>query len=757
MQGMKAHKRVQSEFLNNPLATNSLQAEVALSCSCLIDERQIVLSGRVDLMDSASCWLSEIKSTLVPADKLPLSQIELQWAQLFFYGYMFLHSEQVDSDRSDSVDLDLIHVNLRDYERSVQRRSASRDELIKHAEKALGVYVRWMHAVECRWQHMQSSAVAMTFPFGAFRAGQRDMAAVVYRASRDGDTVLCEAPTGIGKTISALYPAFKSLAEGQVRQVAYLTAKVAGRVTAQQSLEKMQSVGLDFTAIQLRSKQPSCFCSNGRCARDEQGHCPMTIGFFDRLPQARDELLDKGMISAEVMDEVAWQHQLCPFELSQQMLPWVHVVIADYNYVFDPLVRLPHFSMPSRHTVLLIDEAHNLLDRSRHMYSASLSRSLCLQEARQYQATHPRLAQSVTSLAQLMLAHSKAKTAHNTVADDVDKKIQRGVSSTLEELMIAMGERPLLPESSADFFKVLCRFAVIADIAAQNHRCITCVSKMGNVKEVSITLYCVDASKDLARVYKQFKAHVLFSATLRPGTFYRDTLGLPPSASYLRLCSPFNPDNAYRAVIKWIDTRYKQRQASLPALVQLISHAISHKAGNYLVFFPSYAYLHMAYEAFTKLNGDVDTWVQERDQTKQEQADLLSELDSEGHRVGFAIQGGVFGEGIDYIGNRLIGVLVVGTGLPGFDEQTELVSQHYQRLGHNGFDFAYRFPGFTRVLQTAGRLIRHEDDRGFVLLVDSRFAMAEYRLLYPDDWVVSQPDNSEMLNNSLCRFWRLAT
>lgn len=753
LEGMNAHKKFQSELIDNMPVTGTLQAEVSLKCTCRIEGREITLGGRIDLVDPQIARLCEIKSTYVAADILPESQIDLQWAQLYLYGFVFLECERKQQKDHKSLALELIHINLRNNDHSTDYRLMTATDLMTFAQTALCKYVQWIDKVEHHSDSMIGTATNLGFPFRSFRAGQRDMAAAVYRASRDGSTVLCEAPTGIGKTISTLYPAFKSMAEGHVSQIAYLTAKVAGSLSAQMALNKLKDHGLKYTVIHLKSKKRACFCTNGRCERDEQGRCPMTLGFFDRLSDARDELLQVGVISDEILEEIAWHHQLCPFELSQQMLPWVQVIIADYNYVFDPLVRLPYFSTPAKKTLVLIDEAHNLLDRSRSMFSAEISRIQCLQESEAYRATHPALALSLVSLSDRMLRSVRAMDTESAVTNVLEKAIRKEVSSTLQTLMEAMSKLPLLPESSSELFKALCRFSVISDIAADNHRCIFRTSRAGVIKEVTITLFCVDASADLSRLYKQYRSLVLFSGTLRPASFFCDTLGLPSSCQSILLTSPFQNSNAYRAVINWIDTRYRQRQASLDLLVGLIHEATSQKSGNYMVFFPSHAYLQQVYIAFTSRYQDTDTWLQERGQSRDEQSLLLSKLDDEGHRIGFAIQGGVFGEGIDYVGPRLIGVLVVGTGLPALDEQTKLVAEHYEKKGRSGFDFAYRYPGFTRVLQTAGRLIRHEQDRGFVLLIDDRFANTGYKQLYPQDWSISYPRDQQSLADDLRAFW----
>ena len=607
---------------------------------------------------------------------------------------------------------------------------------------------------------MALSAASLPFPFKHFRAGQHDMAAAIYRACRDKSELMCEAPTGIGKTVSSLFPAIKSLGEGKVRQLVYLTAKAAGRLSAEQAMHKLCGSGLQATMIQIRAKQPTCFCSNGRCERDVSGRCPMTLGFFDRLPQARDELLAKGVIDNDVLDEVAWAHQLCPFELVLQLLPWVQVVVADYNYVFDPLVRISHFSTSRKDTLLLVDEAHNLLDRSRSMYSAELNRSLCMQAANACRQAYPLAARELDALSrQLLTVADKAGFSRDAdtnvhVLNDAPSNLSRAVSETRVQLSEAMARQGVPSDVVSDVWKALCRYSVIYELYSKEHRCLVQQTREGQRRQVLVSLYCLDASSALASCYRLYRAAILFSATLRPAAFYQGTLGLREDTRYLQLSSPFDAQRCFRAVIDWIDTRYRQRQSSMKNLVDLIYCSTNYKRGNYLVFFPSYAYLEQVHALFVDTYPQRETWGQSRGQGREEQHRLLDELDTAGHRIGFAIQGGVFGEGIDYVGERLIGTLVIGTGLPAMGTQSELIAQHYRDSGHDGYDFAYRYPGFTRVLQTAGRVIRHESDAGFVLLVDARFKQSTYRLLFPDDWEVAYPQNQARLVNELENFWK---
>lgn len=778
-QGMQAHKKLQAQRMELAPSESRVQAEYSLSGEYTVDEYTIRLGGRIDLVDLQNNELTEIKTTLVPADRVPESQRSVQWAQLLLYGYLYYQvllsgsdnraaqlSEECETQTSTDcesgdnkveqgiLNLELVHVNLLASTVTSDIRRMSAVELVDHAHQAMQGYIQWLRQVH-RWrQRLEQCTAALEFPFKRFRQGQRDMAVAVYRASRNSKALMCEAPTGIGKTISALYPALKSMSDGGVQQLVFLTAKVAGRHSVEQAIEKLVVNGLQTTMIQIRAKEQTCFCSNGRCERDDSARCPMTLGFFDRLPEARDELLSLGIISNEQLDAIAWEHQLCPFELVQQLLPWVQIVVADYNYVYDPLVRLAHFSVPQPDTLLLIDEAHNLLDRSRWMYSAQLSRLQCMDAATESRVHHPLLAAGLDSLSRSMLSFAAASAQEGVdIVTDLPARVSRAVSKVLECSTLSVSEPVVLGVKSAAVWRDLCRYSVISDLFSAYHRCIVRRRVIGRRSEVVVVLFCVDAAKALEVTHRQYKCPVMFSATLRPETFYRQTLGLSEDTSYLQIGSPFHANQCFHAVVDWIDTRYRYRQQSMSKLVSLIYETTSTKSGSYLVFLPSYTYLEQTYSLFVATYPNCRTWAQSREQSRQERQMLLDELQNPGHRVGFAIVGGVFGEGIDYRGDQLIGALIVGTGLPGFDKQSELVADHYRDAGRDGYDFTYRYPGFTRVLQTAGRVIRDESDKGFVLLVDSRFGHRRYTELFPEDWLLRYPVNQMKLVQSLDRFW----
>jgi len=614
-------------------------------------------------------------------------------------------------------------------------------------------YLQWIKKVDLSLSRTKKTAGNLDFPYGEFRLGQRDMAAATYRVARDSGYLLCEAPTGVGKTISTLFPVVKSVADGHITKVAYLTAKTSGREVAIKSVDDMRAKGLEINYLVIQSKALICPCSNGMLERDAEGRCPFTLGFFDRLPSAREALFDLGSIDAQALTKIASEYQVCPFELSLQMLPWITVVICDYNYVFDPLVRLPAFSEPDKKRLLLLDESHNLIDRARGMYSAKLSRTQNQQVVKSCEASHPRIASTLRGLSRAMDRWAKCSEDVEWADPQPPKTITAAVVKCIESIGLEPADAATMPEGSFEWFKELFRYAVIEDLFAEHHHTITRSWRSGKTREIEIQLRCVNASDRLKQSFALYKAVVAFSATLRPLDYYHKGLGLPDDAQGMVLESPFDPSRLGVYVCSHVDTRYRQRLQSIDTLVELIHQVYSAKRGNYLVFFPSYAYLDQVYQSFVSAYPNLQVVRQQRENDTETRAQFLGSFQVPGATLGFAILGGVFGEGIDYEGDRLIGSVIVGTGLPSLSLEQKLISEDYAARGLDGFDFAFRYPGFTRVLQTAGRVIRGELDRGVVVLVDLRFSDTFYRKLYPTHWLVKPCRSHADLAQGLTHFW----
>lgn len=760
-EGQKAHKILQSKKSENE------EAEVKVECTLDVYARQLKLSGRIDLLnaDRTAPCVSEIKSCYAPPHRLPQSTVTLHWAQLKVYGYCVLKDLEASTDTNNTqeITLRLIWYNLIADEVIVDEQPFDLRTLEAFVTDAAHRYIEWIELIEQQFADTVKSAGVLEFPHRQFRAGQRDMAASVYLAARDGFHVMCEAPTGIGKTVSALFPAVKAIGNGDIDRILYLTAKNSGRQAAGDCIELLAECGLTLSAITITAKNTTCHCSNGTCERNaSDGSCPLTIGFFDRLPAARLQLIRSGIITPDSIDNAAHEHALCPFELTLQLLPWVQVVVCDFNYVFDPLVRLSELTENTNRQLLLVDEAHNLTDRARSMYSASLDKRAIKQAAADLNKNSlqaKNLRTLVRAIDRWGKECSDAENAHAEKPKTIARAIKRCMQSIMDQATAdqAQTEHAIaITEATTETAKAIFRYAVIEELFGEHHRCITLKQNNGRYNNTVVNLQCLNATSQLKKTYKQYRASVTFSATLRPQHFYQSSIGLPDDTRTLSLESPFKPEQQCTLLCDWVDTRYNARARSVDSIVEIIATVYNAKRGNYQVYFPSYVFMESVYAAFKETHTEVPVIIQKRGSSELERHEFLAHFECNNAVLAFSIMGGVFGEGVDYTGDQLIGSIIVGTGLSSINLTQQLIEADFKAAGMDGFDYASRYPGFTRVLQTAGRVIRTETDRGVVILVDQRFSQPFYANLFPTHWNTISCTGKPGLASHLCEFWKSA-
>ena len=780
-EGIRAHQKLQKQ---RPAGS---EAEYRLEAHWQCEGQAVILSGRVDILHPQNdlhrpVQLDEIKTTYCPPEKLPESVRQLHWAQLKIYGFCYLLQRRAESGPNaiddERVALQMLWYNLKERKSYPELREFRWAELEVFARAALKTYIQWHRHWQQHRRQVRDSARALAFPFPDYRAGQRALAVAAYRCLRDGGELVVEAPTGIGKTVSTLFPAIKALGEEQVDQLVYLTAKNSGREVVRETAARLHGGGLKLSLLEIQARDKTCACRLGLCSPDADGICPRTRGFFDRLPAARQELLGKSLLTPAAIAQVADRLQLCPFELSLQMLPWADLVVCDFNYVFDPLVRMNALQDQRHRRALLVDEAHNLSDRARAMYSASLNRSDSRRAAFACKGSHPTLRRSIQSLIRALDRWVADQREKNTnPAEVADRDCEAWVTALCEtenhpgavtraahKVMAAVNQlweqSQLPPEEIREWLSALYRYLTIDEILGEQHRCLTRVENRGaRWEEQQLKLLCLNAAAFLQQCYRQFHAVIAFSATMRPANYIYQQLGLQAQSPYLMLPSPFRPEQLGVYLCPYVDTRYRARERASDALVDMVARVYDSRPGNYLVFFPSYRFLQQVAERFAQRFPQIELVQQYPGSSDRDRNAFLRRF-SEGRRsLGFAIMGGVFGEGVDYVGEQLVGTIVVGVGLPQVNEEQELLRRACDaadsQLAGKGFDIAYRYPGLTRVLQTAGRVIRTESDRGVVILADARFADPFYRTLYPQHWQLQTCSSGEALSAALSRFWGL--
>jgi DNA excision repair protein ERCC-2 len=753
---IRAHQKVQRS------RGDSYRAEVTVEKTIHKGDLTLEVHGRIDgvqdggVEDGADTVIEEIKTTHRDLHEQVLDENALHWGQLRVYAHIY-----AEQNCLDAVTLRLTYFQLDTGATKEIDRRVETAELLPFFDDLVDRYLRWARRVEAWTRRRDASAQACAFPFESYRPGQREMAVAAYRALRTDRHLLVEAPTGIGKTQAVLFPAVKALGEGATDTLVYLTARTTGRGLAEEGLDRLRAAGLHLKSLTMTAKEKICFNPEKACTAEE---CTYARGFYDRLGEAMEEIDSTDAFTRKTVEAIAERHHICPYELSMELTPWMDAVIGDFNHAFDPRAHLrPLFEEDRKRTSLLVDEAHNLPDRAREMFSAELRK-----------AAFDDFRRSLVREGELQLR--PALEALKRWFLDVRKRLPRSrpalaeerAPGELEEILssfLQIGVR-LLAESSLEGLTSTSRarlkerlfeaMAFTRTLLSFDETFVTCYEARG--RDVRVKLLCTDPGPKLKERFGRSHGSVLFSATLPPFTETREMLGLAADTHCVRLPTPFPPENLLVMVADRVSTKYRDRESSRESIGELLSSFVKHRRGNYLLFFPSYEYLALIRGSFDADGTDV---IEQRpEMTESERAHFLSRFSSEGDRtvVGFAVLGGFFGEAIDLRGERLSGVGIVGVGLPGLSSERDEIQRRLDARAEYaglGYELAYVRPGMQRVRQAAGRLIRSETDRGALLLVDERYRQARYRRLAPPEWspVSVSVRGVYDLKHALDRFW----
>ncbi len=738
-EGLRTHQKIQKRYAEEAIA------EYRLKLNLDIDTDNVDLGGRIDLLfeNEQPPRVEEIKTIYSHMNTFSESYDEPHWAQVKCYAAAYAIEQELDE-----VAISLNYVNLFNHQEYRQTKTLQRKTLVSFLQQVLRQYLDWHRLIEAQHQATLSSAAALQFPHKSFRQQQHHFASQVYRNIQRQGQLMVEAPTGSGKTISTLFPSVKAIGENLVDQIIYLSAKTSGQNQAVAAVEQMVTQGLEISYLVIQAKAKACACNHDDQEINAEGKCIRSLGFFDRLANARRELVTQRSLSTATIQRVATENQLCPFELSLQMLPWVDIVIADFNYVFDPLVQLSYFRADTRRKLLLVDELHNLLDRARSMYSASISRK----QIKQVLASENNrdLTSALSRLQRALDKHLLEQDDDEAVSDEAALAFAKAIAHFGEKLDLNIFSNKHINTETFEFTKAVFRYQCIHNLYAEHHKTIN----VKPLKKRQIKLMCVNAFEYLNNTYPLFQSVCGFSATLTPGAFFQKALGFEQATPYLRLESCFPQEQLQVNICNYIDTRYQQRESYIDQICATIQRCYRARPGNYLVFFSSYFFMQQVFEAFIKHYGNIPCTVQQKDSDDDQRREYLQQFFERDNTLGFAIMGGIFAEGIDYQGNALIGAIVVGVGLPQPNTEQQLIENDFRHMGLNGFDYAYRFPGLTRVQQSAGRVIRSETDKGVIVLLDRRFQQSSYRQYFPPHWQTQLCQNIDVLESSLAEFWR---
>jgi DNA excision repair protein ERCC-2 len=743
------------------------------------------IQGRIDgvLATPGQVLLEEIKTVQGHWDG---AADPLHWAQAKCYGYIYAYDHCLPE-----LLIQLTYLNVNTGKLTDFRERFSYGELSGFFSRTTAPYIEWLRERHCWCQQRDSSINSLNFPFPRYRPGQRDLAVAVYRTLARGGRLFIEAPTGIGKTVAVLYPALKALASAKLERIFYLTARTVGRTVVEKALDELRQTGLRLRTVTLTAKEKLCVRRGEPC---DSSLCPLATGYYDRRHAAMRDGLAREAITRPVLEALAQHHQVCPFELSLDLSFWSDALVCDYNYLFDPQVCLRrHFTESAREYGFLVDEAHNLVDRAREMFSAELD-SREIDHVRlliKQSVPHCAKAFSRLSLAIRKLSSQNAEPPEQTIKPETEPTLfapvapvscedhsrngasqrpsniegpamaRRELPSQLPHLLreaLAEAETWLMQNQPAEFRESLLQlyFRLHSFLRTAEQYDESYVTILERRISTRIRLFCLDPSFLLRKALDHGKAAVFFSATLTPAEYYRSLLGGSPDDPLLKLDSPFPPENLAVLVHDRIRTELKARTKTVADVANAIDALVRSRPGNYLVYLPSYQYLETIREQLLALRPDTPVLTQRPGMTEPEREAFLAAFTATSGKaqVGFAVMGGIFGEGIDLVGERLIGAVIVGVGLPQVSIERELVRDYFGSKTGQGYEYAYLFPGMNRVLQATGRVIRSETDRGLVLLIDTRFAQKRYLGLFPAWWRPVRVRSTREIEAAVQKFWQ---
>jgi len=726
------------------------EAEVIVSRTVETDTLVLRIGGRIDgvLITADGTVIEEIKTTTRSLDDVVAAENPLHWGQAQCYAFMYAAGHGLSS-----LIIRLTYYNLDTGEALSTDRRYTLADLEAFFSTLTENYLSWAVRL-AEWKNLRNESIAnLIFPYDDYRPGQRRMAEGIYRTIRDGGQLIVQAPTGIGKTVAALFPAIKAIYGGHTDIIFYLTARTTGKTVAEKALDDLRGAGLRLKSLTLTAKERICFMPESACNGEE---CPYARGFFDRVGAAIGEVFDHDAMTRETVEDIARKHEVCPFEFSLEAALNADCIICDYNYAFDPRICLRRFFEEGNGEItLLVDEAHNLVDRARDMFSAELMKEPVLGLRRSVKndlaAVHRALGGINTELVALRkrCEAAKAPLVDRDIPDKLPQKIRRFTAAA--ERWLAKNIGAPYRDDLLDVYFTANTFLRVAE--RYDERYATILTRDG--KDLTVRLFCIDPSVQMREALARVCSTVFFSATMVPTNYFRNVLGLDMSAPGIILPSPFPPEHLHILCANRISTLYRDREKTKESVTHAIAALVTGRKGNYLVYFPSYEYMTSVHQVFHENYPAVETLVQSPGMTESERGLFLDRFrhDNDSTLVGFAVMGGIFGEGIDLTGDRLTGAAIIGVGLPGLSPERGIIRDYFNTLNGSGFEFAYMYPGINKVLQAAGRVIRSENDRGVILLVDRRFGSNRYRSLLPNEWDIETIFDDKGISDSLSSFW----
>lgn len=732
----------------NTNAANSMQE--IMKQNFAIDRKQVNYAdnfNHIQITDEMYVTIDEIKGVYRKLDAMT-GPVMVHKAQAMCYAYIY--ALQHDITR---IGVQMTYCNLDTEDIRYFNEEFTFEELQKWFFELIEEYKKWAD-FQYEWRKCrQASIKGLQFPY-EYRKGQKDLAAGVYRTINRKKNLFIQAPTGVGKTISTVFPSVKAVGEELGDRIFYLTAKTITGTVAKEAFELLRKDGYQAKIIQITAKEKMCLCEEMEC---NPVHCPYAKGHFDRVNDAVYELLQQeDVLTREVIQEQAKVHTVCPFELCLDLSSWCDNIICDYNYVFDPNFYLKRFFAEGIRGdyIFLVDEAHNLVERSREMYSAQVYKEDFLEVKKLVKRYDSHLESDFNKCNKILLDY-KRECEKYVLYDNIGNfvfALQR-LASNLDEFLQKQIEFPER-KTVTEFYLNIRNFLNIYELLDSHY---VIYSEHTEDGRFMLKLYCVDPSANLQNCLNKGNATIFFSATLLPIQYYKSLLSTKEDNYAIYAETAFLEEQRLLLVGRDVSSKYTRRnQVEFSRIADYIAKTASAKRGNYMVFFPSYKMMQQVYETFkSQTLGEIDTLLQENGMREEERESFLAEFSVERDHslVAFCVMGGIFGEGIDLKHEQLIGAIIVGTGLPQISNEREILMNYYEKVTGLGFDYAYRYPGMNKVLQAAGRVIRTIEDIGVIELLDERFLQSDYRCLFPREWENYEICSVQDIETNLKKFW----
>ncbi len=717
LEGMAGHATVTGR------RAESYEREVTLEGAYL----DLLVRGRADGYDPERNRLEEIKTHRGDLARQPANHRQLHWAQAKIYGALLCASRGLES-----LNVALVYFDVGSQKETVLAEAFSAVELQAFFEAQCQRFIAWAEQELAHRQARDQALTTLKFPYGEFRRGQRQLAEAVYKAACTGTHLMAQAPTGIGKTLATLFPQLKAFPGQQMDKLFFLAAKTSGRQLALDALASLTMPAMPLRVLELTARDKACEHPDKACHGES---CPLARGFYDRLPAARAEAITRPALDRAALRDVALAHEVCPYYLGQELARWVDVVVGDYNYYFDLSALLYSLTLANQWRVsVLVDEAHNLLERGRSMYTAELD----LRSFKGLRKVAPNnIKKHIERILRCWSELHSAQIATYQVQPELPHKLIGALQQAISAITDHLAEQPagVDPALLNAYFDAM-HFCRLAELFG-SHSLFDCTLLPQRASLGRSSVVCIRnvlPAPFLGPRMLEARSCVLFSATLSPRQFYADTLGLPRNQVWIDVESPFRAEQLEVRLARHISTRYQDRMASLQTIVDLLAQQYQQRPGNYLAFFSSFEYLQQVTTLLASKYPALPFWEQTRGMHEAARSDFLARFTDESRGIGFAVLGGAFSEGIDLPGDRLIGAFIATLGLPQVNSVNEQMKARMDQLFGTGYDYTYLYPGLQKVVQAAGRVIRTTDDRGIVHLLDDRFARPQVRSLLPSWW-----------------------